>query len=358
MLQRFFHRPNTKLPRAAASLLAPLSLVYGAATSLRNICYDRGLVKTESVKLPVICVGNVTAGGSGKSPFVDYLAANLLARGIHPVVLSRGYRGELKGPHLVALEDPPHCVGDEALMHQVVLEQKVPVVVAKNRVAGARFIEDKELGDVILLDDGFQHRYLNRDLNLLLLDVSTPAAINKWQDGKLLPAGFLRESLNQALARAHGIILVRRMFGQEQTLIPCLPTSRNLPQFTLSLSAGYFIDVFSKEKVKLDHFQGSSIAAASAIADPDSFFAMLRSLKIKIDKAIGFPDHHLFSLGDWQRIRENSAVPVITTAKDMVKLRDFVSAPGELYALMLEPKLASTEQESDFWQLAKLKAEI
>lgn len=343
-------------PIKASPLLAPLAPIYGAAVSLRNALFDRGLLHTKSAALPVICAGNVTAGGSGKSPFVGYLAARLLAQGGHPVVLSRGYPGKFKGPYLVSPQDSAENVGDEALMHCMLLGPGVPVVIARDRVAGALYVETQKLGDVILLDDGYQHRYLNRDLNLLLLEVSTPAAIDKWQRGKLLPAGYLREPLQSALGRADGVVFVKRITGQAQQPAPRLGSP--LPQFQLLLTPRYFIDAFSREQIPFDRLRNRTAAAATAIAEPEGFFSMLRGLGITLDKTDGFTDHHLFTSADWQRINRAPAVPLLTTAKDMVKLRAFVNGPGELYVLMLEPEFASAEERSEFQKLLKLKTGV
>jgi len=342
--------------RAIRKALAPLGAAYGAVMSLRNFCYDRSLVPVYRSALPVICAGNAVAGGSGKSPFVDYLAARLLAQGMPPVILSRGYRGRLRGPHLVQSSDCAADVGDEALMHGEAAESSgvnVPVVIARDRCAGARFIEEHNLGRVILLDDGFQHRRLARDLNVLLLDCSSPEAATKWSDAKMLPAGYLREHLQEALRRAHCLVLVRRSAAPQPSYpawVEHASFPANLPVFHLSLVPGALIDLFSGEPLPLDSLRGVQACAACAIAAPAAFFALLSELGIIIKQSFSYPDHYLFTPRDFARWRAGPDSPLVVTLKDAVKLKRFVTAKGTAFALQLLPSF-DQDEEKLLWEL-------
>src|SRR5438876_5539483 len=162
---------------------------YGSAVHLRNWCYDRGWLPTHRPPVPVISVGNLTAGGTGKTPCVEYLARFLQARGLRPAVLSRGYRGNGRP-------------NDEALILEANLPD-VPHLQGKDRVTRASQAVRVFGADVLILDDGFQHRRLRRDLDLVLID-----AMNPWGHGRLLPRGLLREPIS-SLRRADAVIVTR-----------------------------------------------------------------------------------------------------------------------------------------------------
>ncbi len=322
---------------------------------LRNAAFDLGLLREYDCPVPVICVGNVTAGGSGKSPLAHMLAEELLRRGSKPVILSRGYGGKLPGPHIVTSADTAEAVGDESLMHRVLLDRVSPeggasVVIAKRRAVGARFIAESNLGDVIILDDGFQHRWLARDLNLLLLDDSNATRRNLWRNGKLLPEGRLRESLSSALRRTDAVVLVQRgTITQTTTSTDCKDIfvgkkHQPVPCFELSLSPSHFSDLFSEEEVSLDSFATQRGVAVTAIAYPESFFGLLEECGILLEQKHSFLDHHLFSWQDWESIRgqANSDCGLIfTTAKDAVKVKPFVKESGTVFVLNLKPRISN-----------------
>ena len=191
-------------------VLSPFSMLYGAAVSLRNACFDAGLLRSELVPCPIISVGNITVGGSGKTPFAAYVVSELVERARRPVILSRGYGGTIRGPHEVRPLDSVLDVGDEAIMQAKRLHPAVKTVIARDRVAGARYVVEENIGDVIVLDDGFQHRYLDRDIDVLLIDVTSQTTVDAILNNDLLPGGPIREPLSSALKRAHVIVLVRR----------------------------------------------------------------------------------------------------------------------------------------------------
>lgn len=328
-------------------LLRPLTWVYSTGVSLRNWLYDLGVLKTTSVSLPVICAGNATTGGSAKSPFVDFLCTRLLEMNRRPVILLRGYGGKNTGPKLVNANDTPTDVGDEALMHRFLLGPGVPVVVARNRALGAAFIDYQTLGDVVVLDDGYQHRRLNRDLNFLLLNVSSSAAQNMWQMGSLLPEGRLREPMSQALERADAVVFVKKTSGKGQS--PASSTHlllHDTPCLTFSLVASHFEDLSTREVLHLDSFRGKQGLAASAIASPEGFFLMLEELGLELKSKTAYRDHYEFSQNDWRKLTSTPEVPLFLTAKDAVKLLKFAPQRGQAYILMLKAVLQDSDQQT------------
>lgn len=341
--------------RFTNSLLTPLSTLYGLAISLRNLAYDSNLITQHKVSLPVISVGNLTTGGTGKSPFVQYLVERLIETHKQPVILMRGYGGSCRGPYLVSNGDRVEKVGDEALMHKYTLA--CPVVIARRRVSGAQFIEKEKLGEIIILDDGFQHRQLKRDCNLLLVDVSTTKNQEEWIDGHLLPKGRFREQQQQALKRADGILLVERghkALGHKQKYAFILQTLQGaVPTFQFLYSPKYFRDAASGETCALNTFEGTIGRAVTGIAGPEGFCSMLTELGITLESRHFFRDHHLFSEADYDQVRKEKKLPIFTTAKDAVKLGPFVKAPQELFVLMLHSHFVSKAQEVEFWVLVE-----
>ena len=340
----------------AARLCSPFAALYRAGVAVRNWCYDYSIFRNYRCGLHVICVGNAIAGGSGKSPFAEYLAAVLRQEGRHPVLLTRGYGGRYRGPHLVQSGYSPADVGDEALMHFAALQERVPVVVARDRVAGARFIAAQHLGDVIVLDDGYQHRRLARDLNILLLDASCEKAVQKWRSGRLLPEGSLREPLHAALVRADCVVYIRRVLpgaDAEKTDGKELPETFTRPVFEYTLAPLNFVDVFSGETVPLSALRGKKAAALAGIASPEDFFATLRALSIELEGIFPFSDHHAFSAADWRRVSGAGSGLVLATMKDALKLHPFLERRGQLYALAQQGAFPLEAYERSFLQLVQ-----
>lgn len=351
--------PNSKTENqstmaSARSFLAPLSGLFGFGIGIRNFCFDKNLLSSYRPGIPVVCSGNVTVGGSGKTPFTAYLAKELICLGKKPVILSRGYRGRIQGPKLVSPTDTPADVGDEALLHCQSFGKSVAVVISKKRSLGAKFIEEHSLGDIILLDDGYQHRRLERDLNFLLLDVSTEESIERWKNGRLMPVGYLRETFSQAISRANALIFVNRNTSTSKD-VAYLGSSASIPDtlasFSVSLSPSSFVDIVSGKEFPLNHFAGTQGSALTAIAGPKSFFSMLGEQKIVLAHTQSFRDHHDFSQNDWKSFRSRSNGPVFTTTKDAVKLRRFVESEESVYTMNLDLVFSSSSQEERFWQL-------
>lgn len=197
--------PHNGLWRAAGTLLMPLGALYAAGTRLRSLAYRRGWLTSFPAGVPVVSVGNITAGGTGKTPMVQLLAGWLLEEGLRPAVLSRGYGGTAQGDIQVleaGSDLDPRLAGDEPCLLSRNLPG-VPVLVSPHRVAAARLAVGQLNAGLLLLDDGFQHLRLRRDLDLLLVDASDPLWTNR-----VIPAGTLREPLS-AMSRADAVICTR-----------------------------------------------------------------------------------------------------------------------------------------------------
>ncbi len=336
-------------------MLGPISSVYGSVASVRNAAYDRWLLTTQRSPLPVLCVGNVTVGGSGKTPFTAYLAEHLVAVGKRPCVLTRGYGGKYSGPYHVSSSDDARRVGDEALLHAAHLDKfGVSVVIAKERSLGASYIAAHDLGDIIILDDGYQHRRLERDFNILLLDVSTEESIAHWLNGDILPLGRLRESLSQALERANCVVFVNRLPSQNDEvaqLAPYLRIGDALPKFQLNLKPSHVVDVASGQRFSLASLDNRFASALTAIANPSHFFKLLDTLGVKREKNIAYRDHHQFTQKEWDKALRQGNGLVVTTAKDAVKLRRFVGKTNQLLSVVLSPSFCNEQQESEFQAL-------
>ena len=304
--------------RVTAAALTFLSKAYSGAASARNALYNCNVLRTHQSSLPIISVGNLTAGGSAKTPLCIFLAQNLSARGCKPVVLSRGYGGRFRGPHLVSCQDAPLQVGDEAVLMSRVFG--LTVVVARKRVCGCRLIEDQKLGDLVILDDGLQHRALRRNVEIVSINVGTAEAVEQFIAGKLLPLGRFREDRDAGLRRADVVILAERQPESEgraldQRLLGLIPQDVSVfrsfiePQGVFSLDGSRSL-------------AGGEIAAFCGIANPEGFFASLRLSGFKVRAEKIFRDHHAFAV---EEIRDFSdkypGIPLVCSQKDAVKIR-------------------------------------
>jgi tetraacyldisaccharide 4'-kinase len=320
----------------------PLAAGFDAATRLRNALYDNGTLKSFKARLPVISVGNITVGGSGKSPFAQYLAAGLKARGLRPALLLRGYGGSTQGPHAVCAADRVEDVGDEALMHRLALAADIAVVICRDRVTGAEFIAERKLGDIVVLDDGFQHRRLRRSCDLVLIDPSVPAVRESFSARLLLPAGVLREDPSRALTRADAVIFV----GAGE-----LAGVNLSAKYQFRFHPGAVTDLYSVESVAPKSLRAQSVSVFTAIANPERFRAAVSSLGGAIDTVSYFPDHHLFTAAEFEAASRRGLL--VVTAKDAVKIRHYVRGAGSVF--VLGQTGAFTAAEEGFWALVQGK---
>jgi tetraacyldisaccharide 4'-kinase len=336
-------RPAVILPL----VMTGLSFLFGFGTRVRNLLFDTGLLKEQGAELPVISVGNVTVGGSGKTPTTSFLCALFRKQGLRPVIVTRGYKGNLEGPHLVGRHDKVEDVGDEALMQCRKYDPDVKIVVAKKRVEGASFVKENNLGDVILLDDGFQHRWLKRDLNLLLVDPSEPNFVERWSKPKLLPAGRFRENPRKAFHRADIVVFVLREWKIDKEKFEesvSLVRERYQPSSIvfLQLSADQAISIDGEQERALSDFKDASVV--TALAQPGQFSEMLEASGVKVKKRAFFPDHFSWTESGWRELSRQLVEPVLVTEKDATKLCRFNMVQEEdIWVVPLKVRMVGKE---------------
>ncbi len=284
-----------KEPGAISALLSPLAAIYA------GIAQRRLKQPGERVGIPVICVGNPTVGGAGKTPAAIAIARMLSAAGERPMFLSRGYGGRLAGPVAVETGHTAVQVGDEPLL----LARVAPTIVAAERVAGARLAGERG-ASVIVMDDGFQNPSLAKDLSILVVDRRGIG------NGRVLPAGPLRAPLRPQLDRAAAMLIV----GSDAPAIDAAARARGLPVFHATLEP---------EPDAVASLRGRKVLAFAGIGDPEKFFATLAAAGIDAPVRRGFGDHHRYTgLEALALIRdaEKDGLELLTTAKDFVRLKD------------------------------------
>lgn len=309
---------------SATIALTPLSGLYGLLINRRNGLYRRGVFQSHHVDVPVISVGNLTLGGTGKTPLVLRIAQALAEQGLRVCILTRGYRRNSKGR--VVVSDGTSVIaaaneaGDEALMLAEATNGKVAVVCDANRLAGARWATQNLKSDVIVLDDGFQHRRLARDLDIVVIDATNP-----WGNGHLLPAGTLREPLS-GLCRANCFVITRANDqGQVAALREELETiNAAAPIFTAVTRISKITRLTDEQTVDIESVT-DAVTAFCAIGNPNSFFSLLTTAGIRMANQRAFRDHHYFAQSDIDSIETAARAAgvgiLMTTAKDAVKLR-------------------------------------
>jgi len=326
------------MARVSSLFLSPLSVLYGAASSLRNKLYDKGLLGTHRSSLPVISVGNLTAGGSGKTPLCIFLAEALLERGHKPVILSRGYGGKLKGPHVVSPDDGFENVGDEPLL--MARRKKFPVVICRKRVLGARYIEAQKLGSVIILDDGFQHRALSRDLDIVTINIGHRRAVQDFVAGRLLPAGGFRENRERALKRARAIVLASRNLDVPLEIAEEIKrfVSGNVPVFKSFLQVQAVCSLSGSQVL-----EPKPAVAFCGIANPEGFMGTLEALGYTCIAKYVFPDHYCYTRQDIERMQKaHPAVPLVCTEKDGIRLAGIAS--HRIFQLLVKTRVEPEEE--------------
>ena len=304
-------------------LLKPLSDVYGWGVRQRESAFRRGWLKSRRLGRPVISVGNLSAGGSGKTPIVALIAEILLRYGYRPAILTRGYRRE-RGASLLALapqqerSPDPRKTGDEPALLARKLPA-VPILVCSDRYCAGRYAEKCFGADVHILDDGFQHFALARDLDLAAVDVT-----QELSDGALLPAGRLREPPT-ALARADMIVLTRVELQNPAPLERFVRSINPRAQiFHCSTALRALNKVGGNQTKPPETYRGVPLCAFCGIGNPQGFFSDLRGWGYTISSEAIFRDHHLYTEKDLEQLlkkaRACSAVAMITTEKDVMNL--------------------------------------
>ncbi len=317
-----------KSSRVLGALLFLLSLAYGAVVRLRSRAYAGRFFTTKRLPCRVISIGNITLGGTGKTPTVVNMASLLLRQGKRPLVLSRGY-GRADEAEIAVVSDgvatvlDPSAAGDEPFLIASRLPT-VSVVVGRDRYAAGVFALERFHPDTIILDDGFQHLRLGRDLDIVLIDGADP-----FGRGLLFPAGILREPLS-ALRRADVIIITK--VDQAADLPSLKETIRSHSAawiFTARYAPRDLVDVATGATRSLTSLRGTRVFAFAGIARPGSFASVLTSLGADVKGMVDFPDHHPYTrtelAGLIRKAADSQATMVVTTEKDGVRLRGMVS---------------------------------
>jgi tetraacyldisaccharide 4'-kinase len=360
MIEKIFRRiwyDGENGPGLTCLLLSmmPFSMLYGLITGLRNNLFDLGFLK--SVRLParVVSIGNLTVGGTGKTPMVIRLARILRNQGYRPVVLSRGYGGKSKDPiNVVSKGEKPLMNHREAGDEPVLIAKSltgIPVLTGPRRVLTGGWALKNLDADVLILDDGFQHRQLFRDIDIVLLNAANP-----YGNGHLLPGGPLREPLS-ALKRADIIVTT----GAYSDII--VPRPLILPDDTPIFKCYYqprdLLQGSQEAVYPLGLIKGKKICAFAGIGNPTTFQKTLGSLGGEVAVFIPFPDHHRYTEADICLISENArqcqAEMIITTEKDKTKLDQFEVFLSSIYALRVEMEFLSGREDFERLLLEKLK---
>ena len=347
-------KPHPKI----RSGLTPLSWIYGFGVELRNLLFDNGILKQKEYPAPIICVGNLTVGGTGKTPHIEYLI-QLLSEEFKVAVVSRGYKRKSKSLQVVEIISDVNRVGDEPLQ----LKLKYPdttIVVDKDRRNAIEYLLNLEEGkkpDVILLDDGYQHRYVKPSLSILLVDSNRPV-----YEDKLLPAGNLREPLLRK-DRA-GLVIVTKCDDK------MLPIDFRIYANGLDLfpfQALYFTSIVynclepvfpseNKESYSLDNISNKQVLLVAGIASTKSLEDELAN-KANNLHTLFFPDHHFYDKSDIKVIEKQFAdlkgdKIVITTEKDAVRLQSLTYLSKELkerlYYIPIEVSFLEDEENESF----------
>jgi tetraacyldisaccharide 4'-kinase len=321
----------------------------------RQWAYSNNWLKSHQVSKPVVSIGNLTMGGTGKTPIVDYLISGLLKRGIKVAIISRGYGGKYSGCVKLPPNADPQVYGDEpVLLHNH--HPDVPIYLCKDRFKAAEMAIANENVDIILMDDGFQHLSLKRNLDIVLIDLTESKS-----NYRVLPFGRGREGL-KALKRAHIVVFSKGNFLEQETRTNRINFFKSFfSPLTISFESQYFwdevLDIQSHEKSKIK----GPVSLLSGIGNPKSFENLVESQSIQIMSHIVKPDHFNYSL-DFLKSFENdlknkNIFTVLTTEKDGVKIRPLLSKltkKSEINWLFLRIKIGIQGEQELYEKLVRL----
>jgi tetraacyldisaccharide 4'-kinase len=321
--------------KAVWLLLIPLSLIFSGLVGLRNLFYSLNWRRALALDRPVISIGNLTVGGTGKTPICVWLARALEKRGLKVGILTRGYGGKRSAPIVIsghgngaltlASTEEVAAGGDEPCMMAKIYGQTVAV--CEKRHLAARALLTRGDIDVFILDDGFQHRRVKRDADIVLLGHDT--------SGWLLPAGPFREP-RKVTERADFLLVT----GAEKEWEPLIKSFQENACFKGELSPVLLVCYQGNQwkEYPLSLLSRNKIVAVAGIAHPERFYRILHDFEGDIVDILEFPDHHDYTLADWQRINRvgRTAEMILTTEKDIIKLARFPFAKEKLMALRVE----------------------
>jgi len=347
---------------ALSVALAPLGTLYGVAMKTRRALYRSGRFHVHKLGAPVISVGNLTTGGTGKTPLVAWIARELAQTGQRVCILTRGYGRRSAGTRVVVsdgveiISDAAQA-GDEPLLLAETLKGLAAVISDADRVSAARWAVEHLHSGVFVLDDGFQHLGVARNLNILTIDATNP-----WGNRKLLPAGILRESPSE-MKRAECIVITRAddPNSTEELRREIAAHAHGSPIFSSRMKLSSMRPVrgeIAQPLIDREEIGASRIAAFCALGNPESFFSLLRRGGYQLAHTQVFRDHHAYTQSDIDRIVRESvargAQILLTTAKDEVKLR---SLRFELpcYAADITIEIENAEQLKELTEAATLR---
>lgn len=334
-------------------ILAPFIFVYSFIITVRNKFFDRGIFKQKDVDASVISIGNLTVGGSGKTPLVIYVT-NIIKQKFNVGVISRGYGRSTSGFLKVSSKDKILVdvkeSGDE--MFLIADECKVTTAVSEKRVEGAKKLLQSENLDALVLDDAFQHRWINRDLDILIFDQRFLHKVGS-QEQKLLPLGIMREPFS-AISRAD-IIIVNSKFSEKKEIPKKLQKYfEGKKIFFAHYKDDGIYDLKTHKHFTIEEFKGQKSLVVCGIARPFSFLNVLEKSGINIDNKMIFPDHKNYDDKEIQQIRkkfyDTNSFDVLTTQKDAVKLTHFAKELDDIDIFYLKIDLI-IEAKEEFNQL-------
>ena len=339
-ISKLHYKKNPSIyEKAIIWLLRAVSIPYSLAVNVRNKMYEKKILPSYSSKSFVISVGNITTGGVGKTPFTLEIAKYYLSLNKKVAILSRGYGGELsnKEPRLISdgsgAKYSAKMAGDEPVWLSENCKGAY-VVTCSSRIKAEKFVQAQFSPDIIILDDGFQHRKMRRDLDILLVD-----AKNKFGNAYTLPAGPLRESLPN-IERADKIVVVNKSFETKSALKYCDYLKKRYKKeiYMCKIVPDYAYNIFTGEKLEKEE----KIMAFSAIGQTGGFYDFLKT-DYRLIAVLEFEDHHNYDTDDVSKIihfaQEENITHLVTTEKDAVKLIEVINnieLPVKIYALKLK----------------------
>jgi tetraacyldisaccharide 4'-kinase len=293
-------------------LLIPISIFFYFFISLKKYLYKNGFLKTIKIKVPVLIIGNITLGGTGKTPLTLDLIAKFLKKGLKPAIISRGYRGSANNITEVFESSDVSVVGDEALL--IKAKSKVPVFIGKDRVSVAKILLKKyPETSIIISDDGLQHYRLARDYEIIVVDSQ-----RQFGNGLIFPAGPMREDISK-LKHVDAVVYKG--------------ANSNSNFYQMKYITKHFKNLLTNKKVIFKDIQDKKIVAITAIGNPESFFSTLEGYGSEFKK-VTYNDHYLFNKNDFIKYADYN---IVMTEKDAIKCQKF--ATKNFWVLPLETKV-------------------